>query len=309
MANILIIGGAGFIGSNIVKSLTASHNVFVYDIPNINISRLALFKNSINIFYGRLNQIDYLIKIIDENSIDTVIHLVSGLLPCSLLDHYLEEYTTVILPTIQLLPYLSVRKIKFIFFSSGGTIYGPTQSRQVRESEKSSPICYYGLSKQIIENSVQFEHRYSGLNYLIIRPSNLYGPGQNIHIKQGLISTSIGKILKHEKIVIWGDGNIVRDYVYIDDLSYAFSELIRLEVKNDTFNIGSGKGYSVNEIIKKLRNLFNEDFDVEYTIGRAVDVPLLILDNSKLKKNISFLPIPIEEGITKFINYQKEKNE
>lgn len=307
MSNILIIGGAGFIGSNLVKSLTKVHNVFIYDIPYVNISKLASYKTKISIFYGFLTQSDYLCKILDDNSIDIVIHLVSGLLPCSSIEEYLEEYTSVILPTIRLLPYLSERKIKFIFFSSGGTIYGPKLTMHIKESERPAPICYYGLSKQILEDSVLFENRASRLKYLIIRPSNPYGSGQNIYGKQGLISISIGKILKHEKIVIWGDGQVVRDYIYIDDLSYALTELIRIGAKNEVINIGSGKGYSVNEIIQKLRDLVNEDIKVEYTPGRVVDVPSLVLDNSKLKSIISFSHTPIKVGITKFFKNEKDK--
>jgi UDP-glucose 4-epimerase len=305
MANILIIGGAGFIGSNLAKTLQGSNKVFVFDLPNGDISRLKSFKNTNYILYGKLGDYDYLRKTVEDNSIDIVIHLVSGLLPCSDVDSYIMECKNVIEPTIQLLPYLSERKIKFIFFSSGGTIYGSTLSKHVKETENPSPISYYGLSKQILEDSIQFEHRTSGLNYLIIRPSNPYGPGQNIYGKQGLISTSIGKILNHEKIVIWGDGNVVRDYLYIDDLSYAIAQLIKADAKNEIFNIGSGKGYSVNEIIQELRHSINEDFNVEYADGRAVDVPFLVLDNSKLRKAISFLPVSLKAGISRFINYQK----
>lgn len=307
MANILVIGGAGFIGSNLIKKLIDSHNIFLYDFPNVSISKLETYRNRINIFYGAINQYDNIIKIIHDNSISIVIHLASGLIPSSSIDEYLEEYNRVIIPTIRLLPYLSEQKVKFVFFSSGGTIYGSMHSDHASESERSYPICYYGLTKQILEDSIQYENRTSGLEFLIIRPSNPYGPGQSTCGKQGLIATSIGKILNHEKIVIWGDGSVVRDYIYIDDLSYAISELIRLDVKNEIFNIGSGIGYSVNEIIQELRLLVSTDFNVEYTSGRAVDVPSLILDNSKLKSKIFFSPTSLDEGISKFLNFQKNK--
>jgi len=309
MANILIIGGAGFIGSNLVKSLINCHNVYIYDIPNANTARLESYLDRIFIYHGQLSQYDYLCNILEENSIDIVIHLVSGLLPCSNIDSYLEEYSTVIYPTIKLLPYLSKKKVKFIFFSSGGTIYGLNHSLHIKETEKSSPICYYGLSKQVLEDSVHFEHRFSGLEYLIIRPSNPYGPGQNVYGKQGLIAVSIGKILNHEKITIWGDGSVVRDYIYIDDLSYAMAELIRLNVKNETFNIGSGIGHSVNEIIQEIQSVVDDDFEVEYSSGRNVDLPFLVLNISKLKTAIRLSPISIKKGIKQFKNYQTGNNE
>ena len=308
MANILIIGGGGFIGSNLVKAFNGKHNVLIYDASVRYSYNTKELDNKINIVTGTLNQFDYLVSLVEKNSIDTIIHLASGLLPGSSFEEYTNEYETIIIPTIKLFHYSSKKKIKVIYFSSGGTIYGTTLAFKVNETHKSAPICYYGLSKQILEDALLFQRRASGLEYLIIRPSNLFGPGQNPLGRQGLIATSIWNILHHKKIIIWGDGNIVRDYLYINDLNFAIGELIDRDIRNEIVNIGSGIGYSVNEIIHKLKTLINKDVDIEYTPGRKVDVPSVILDNSKLKALIPFTLTPLETGMSKFLDFILHSN-
>lgn len=308
MSNIFIIGGAGFIGTNLAKRLVLdNHNVFIYDVSVAGFSHLEIEKKEMHFFTGLFSEYDHLCSILIENSIDIVIHLASHLIPSSTGEDYFTELGTTIVPTIRLLPFLAFHKIKFVYFSSGGTIYGSKITKQFREEDALAPINYYGQSKLVLEDSIRFEQRFSGLEYLIIRPSNLYGTGQNIYGKQGLIAVSLGKILNNEKITIWGDGSIIRDYLYIDDLTYAVSALINKNVKNEVINIGSGVGYSVNEVIAELQKQTNCDFEIEYTAGRAVDTPVLVLDISKLKAYIPYNPISLQEGIGKYyITFKKD---
>jgi len=168
-----------------------------------------------------------------------------------------------------------------------------------------APISYYGLSKQIIENSILFDHRSKSLRYLIIRPSNPFGSGQALNANQGLIAVAIGKILANEPIVVWGDGNSIRDYIYIDDLSNAFFQLIDKNVENDTINIGSGFGYSVHDIIARLKNIAGDGIKVKYENSRSVDVNKMILDITKLHSYIDVIHTPLETGMRKFYDQIK----
>ena len=192
--------------------------------------------------------------------------------------------------------------IRFVYFSSGGTIYGNSVNGSHCEMGKKEPISYYGLSKNIVEEMIKFEHKRSKLEYLILRPSNPYGYGQNIYGKQGIIAVSIGKILKKEPLTVWGDGNSIRDYIYIDDLADAVYQLTNNNIANEIINIGSGTGYSVNQIIRILDEISDADIEINYVPSRGVDVDSLILDISKLKKLINFNPIDIETGIALFAN-------
>ncbi len=303
MKNVLVIGGSGFIGSNIVdKLLDNGYRVSILDLPNSDKPRL-----NIKTYYGRLEEIDLIKKIINEDSIDTLVHLASAMIPSSDLDSYCKEFETVIKPTIRLLSFLAISNIKFVYFSSGGAIYGVNKKEVFSESDNTKPISYYGQSKLVLEESIMLEGRKLGLNYLILRPSNPYGIGQNIYGNQGLIAACIGHILSGEKITIWGDGSVIRDYIHINDLSIGVVKLIENGVNNQIYNIGSGIGYSVNEIISMLKKSLGIEFRVEYLDARAVDVPVMVLDVKKVQFIIGDTKVSIEQGIIDFYNYEAMK--
>lgn len=309
MNNVLLIGGAGFIGSNIIRHLL---DAGVFDVSVIEPEFASLHRLSglpVKIHRCEISNIDELKSITIENKIDTIIHLVSTIIPGSNFEDYQREFTNVLYPSVRLMEFCCEKNIKFVYFSSGGTVYGDRKGDIVpfKENDPMAPISFYGWSKQMMENSILFMHRTQNLNYLIIRPSNPYGKGQNLHGKQGLIAVALGKILAGESIEVWGDGSAVRDYIYIDDLGKAVADVLMDEsIVNETINIGSGVGYSVNEIINSLRKVAEEEVKVEYVAARNVDVSSVVLDTTLLRKMIDFNPIDIEEGINKF--YHDIKN-
>ena len=138
------------------------------------------------------------------------------------------------------------------------------------------------------------------LNNLIVRPANPYGHGQNLFGKQGLVAVAIGKILKDEPVEVWGDGSAVRDYIYIDDLAEIFRQLISNDVHNVTLNIGSGRGYSVNDVLAFLKIVSQKDFRIEYKNPRPVDVSNMVLNVSLLIKYVNIEFTPFMDGITAF---------
>ena len=307
MKNILFIGGAGFIGSNLIKAIEHQGNrqygLFVIEPVFSNISRLAL--EDVTIFRGEISNFDFVQSVIEANQIDTVVHLVATIIPGSTFEDYKREFQQVIFPTIELMQYCAQKDIRFVYFSSGGTVYGDRKGTVVpfKESDAMAPISYYGWSKQMMENSILYMHRTQNLQYIIIRPSNPYGKGQNLYGKQGLIAVALGKILAGENIQVWGDGSAVRDYIYIDDLGKAVVSLLSDPANvNITMNIGSGKGYNVNQIIGFLREIVKEEVGVDYVAARQTDVSSVVLDTTLLCCIIDFKPINIREGITKFYN-------
>lgn len=309
MKNILFVGGAGFLGSNIVAHLQEykEYNIFILEPEFATLHRISGL--NVTVYRGELANLDELKTILLENEIDTIIHLVSTLIPGSSFDDYQREFTNVLYPSVRLMEFCCEQNIKFVYFSSGGTIYGDRKGDIVPFSEGSSmaPISFYGWSKQMMENSILFMNRTQNLKYLIIRPSNPYGKGQNLHGKQGLIAVALGKILAGESVQVWGDGSTVRDYIYIDDLGKGVVDILRDDtIVNETINIGSGVGYSINEIIEVLKNTVKEDVAVEHIAARQVDVSSVVLDITKLNSLITFHPRSIEEGIKKF--YKEVQN-
>lgn len=307
MQNILFIGGAGFIGSNIIRAMQSDNSkIFVLEPSFADIHRLDGLK--VIVFRGDLINTDYVSSIVETNKIDTVVHLVSTIIPGSSFDDYKREYQTVIFPSIELMQLCAQKGIRFVYFSSGGTVYGNRLTKEpFVETDPMNPISYYGWSKQMMENSIHYVHRTMGLRYLILRPSNPYGHGQKTHAKQGFIAVAIGKILVGEPIVVWGDGSSVRDYIYIDDLAFCVKSLLESDIQNMTLNIGSGQGLSNNEIIDILKNVVSEEVVVEYVNSRKVDVANMILDITALKKILTLKITSITEGINTF--YREIKNE
>ena len=108
--------------------------------------------------------------------------------------------------------------------------------------------------------------------------------GQNLFGKQGLVAVAIGKIIEKKTIEVWGDGSAIRDYIYIEDLSDAFYQLINKDICNVTINIGSGRGYSVNDVLAFLKIISKVDFKIEYKNARPVDVSNVVLNIDSMKK-------------------------
>ena len=309
MNNILLIGGGGFIGSNIITHLLQKNGIKLYILEPEFASLHRLEGLPITIYRGELSNLDDVKTIILENKVDTIVHLVSTLIPGSSFDDYQREFTNVLYPSVRLMEFCSEMNIKFVYFSSGGTVYGDKKGHVVpfKEEDPMAPISFYGWSKQMMENSILFMNRTQKLKYIIIRPSNPYGKGQNLHGKQGLIAVALGKILSDDPIQVWGDGSAVRDYIYIDDLGKAVADVLtEEEIVNETLNIGSGVGHSVNQIIETLSKVVKENVRVEHVAARQVDVSSVVLDTTKLKCKIKFFPRDLEEGIDMF--YKDVKN-
>jgi len=299
--NILFIGGAGFIGSNLVKRfvLDRKYDVSVLEPSYAIVSRLDDLE--VKIYRDSLDNIGAVTKILKEKKINIVVHLVSTLIPGSGYDDFNNEFKNIIFPSIELMEYCANKNIKFVYFSSGGTIYGNRNTMQpFEETDDIAPISYYGWSKQMMENSLLFKNRTQKLKYLIVRPSNPYGHGQNLHGKQGLVAVAIGKILEGKPVEVWGDGSAIRDYIYINDLSNIFFQLIDNGVCNETVNIGSGRGYSVNDVLAFLKIISKVDFKIEYMNARPMDVSNMVLNTEIMNKFVDVELTPMLGGISAF---------
>mgnify|MGYP003176819975 FL=1 len=301
--NILFIGGAGFIGSSLVKRFLSNekYKVFVIEPEFANVSRLDGL--DVNIFRMALDNVDGVEHILVSNKINVVVHLVSTLIPGSGYDDFNNEFKNMIFPSIKLMEICAKENVKFVYFSSGGTIYGNRSTMQpFVETDEMAPISYYGWSKQMMENSILFKNRTENLRYLIVRPSNPYGHGQNLHGKQGLVAVAIGKILEDKPVEVWGDGSAIRDYIYIDDLAKVFYQLIDKDVCNETVNLGSGRGYSVNDVLAFLKIITKKDFKIVYENARPMDVSNMVLDTEKMQRLAQVELTPMLDGISTFYN-------
>ena len=304
---ILFIGGAGFIGSNLVKRFCKSGSFKVTVIEPETASVMRLDGLQVEIVRASLANVEVVEQIIANKRIDTVVHLVSTLIPGSGYEDFKRELTDMVFPSIRIMEYCARFDIKFVYFSSGGTVYGNRTTMQpFVETDDMAPISYYGWSKQMMENSILFKNRTEKLRYLIVRPSNPYGHGQNLYGRQGLVAVAIGKILNGQPVEVWGDGSAIRDYIYIDDLSEVFFQLIDNNVSNETVNIGSGRGYSVNDVLAFLKIISKVDFKIKYENARPMDVSNMVLDTEKMHKFTNVELTPMLEGVSMFYEESKK---
>lgn len=295
MKKYLVLGGSGFIGRHIVKKLSEKNKVLVADL----FSSEEFTCNS-NITFVKLDFINT--KNFDSylKDIDTVIHLISTIVPEEGTNNINKEIEENIFPTINLLDSMVNMGVSdIIFMSSGGTIYGESNNEKISEDKNKIPICKYAVQKLMIENYLSLYGIYNGINYKVIRAANPYSCEVKKNKMQGLIPILINRIISSQNITIWGNGENIRDYIYIDDLIEAFIAVDKYEGKEKIFNVGTGKGYSINQILRVIKDeLGNYDAKVLYEKERICDVRNNVLDISLIKECTGWHPkISIEDGI------------
>jgi UDP-glucose 4-epimerase len=258
--------------------------------------------DGITFIKGDIMQCELIESIIIEHKIDLVIHLVSNLIPSSSLADFNTELATIVLPTFRLLELLSKHKVEIVYFSSGGTIYG-NSNELIDENKHLNPINYYGYSKLIIENHIRFLHTTQKLSYLILRPSNVYGKYQKIEAQQGFIAVALGKFVSNSSLEIWGNGEVVRDFIDVQDVTDGLRKLIESNVTNTALNMGSGEGKSLNEVLFIIENILQRSITVIYKDKREIDLDRMILNLNKIKNYIDFNPKSLKNGITDFVEF------
>lgn len=191
-----------------------------------------------------------------------------------------------------------------VFLSSAGTAYGKDAVCPIREDTETNSINSYGLHKISIEKLLYlFWYTYQ-LDYRIIRLSNPYGPYQIPNGIQGVVTTFTYKAIKNSPIVIYGDGSIIRDFIYIDDAVDGIFKIVFGSSKHKLYNWGSGYGVSIKEVISKVQHVLSIDLILEYKPSRRIDVPINILDISRYEKEYGKLnAISLEEGIASLIEF------
>jgi UDP-glucose 4-epimerase len=157
----------------------------------------------------------------------------------------------------------------------------------------------------LIENYITFLNRTAMLPYIILRPSNVYGKYQQTDRAQGFISIALRKILQQQPIEIWGDGRAIRDYLSVSDLVECVSQLLESNIINETFNIGTGKGSTLLEIIEIFQDLTGENAEVVFKEKRKVDVDTMTLAIQKIQSAIDYHPLSLSDGIAKLVTSLK----
>jgi UDP-glucose 4-epimerase len=280
MGPCLVLGGAGFIGSHLAEALAQQgRRVRIFDRPHVD--RLPLFPQTrgFEVFTGDFLNPRALAPALQ--GAELVFHLVSTTLPKSSNDHPVYDVESNVLGSLRLLELCREQGVrKLVFVSSGGTVYGVPRGTPIAEDHPTEPISSYGIHKLMVEKYLALAHRLHGLDYRVVRPANLYGPRQRLDTAQGAVAVFLDQALRDEPIQIWGDGSVVRDYVYVTDAVDAMLKAASFEGTQRIFNIGSGRGTSLNELVAEIEKLLGRKVKVHHSGARAVDVPANVLDAS-----------------------------
>lgn len=298
MKKYLVLGGNGFIGKCITKSLALEDEVIVADHNIDHCDEIS------NVTYKKIDfaRCDNFTELLD--GVDTVIHLISTIGPNDRLNNINQEISDNVFPTIKLLNNMvELKTKKIVFVSSGGTVYGEHSNEPILEEEIKRPICNYGILKDLIEKYLQLYHFYYQLDYRVIRLANPYSEVTKHGKSQGIIPIFTDHLLNDEPIYIWGDGNDVRDYIYIDDAISAILKIMQYEGEEKIFNVGTGKGYTVNQVL----SIISENLDISapkvcYQESRKCDVKNNVLSVDKVSSLVGWYPeTSLEDGIQKII--------
>lgn len=307
--NIAILGAAGFIGTNLalelIKDSTNSITLIDKDKSYFCVEELILANNVViqECSFDEEDTYDLLVK-----GQDVVYHLVSTIVPTNSNQHIPRDLKSNVIMTSHLLEACVRQNVKkVVFISSGGTVYGKEKDCPLNEETPTNPITSYGVQKVMIEKLLYLYRYMYSLDYRIIRLANPYGPYQRPNGVLGAASTFTYKALKNEEIYVYGDGSVVRDYIYIDDAIRAIMNIVKGESRHKIFNLGCGYGTSVNQLLDAVKSALNCNLNVVYQEGRKVDVPVNFLDITRYEKEYGKLnPISLEEGIRKTAEFMKK---
>ncbi len=189
-----------------------------------------------------------------------------------------------------------VRKV--VFISSGGTVYGMPQAVPIPESHPTEPRVSYAIAKLAIEKYLALFQSTHGLDHVVLRVANPYGERQRVDAAQGAVAVFLDRALRREPIEIWGDGTVVRDYLHVSDVARAFLRAIDYSGEPRVFNIGSGSGCSLNELLAAIERLLGRTVERRYLPGRGFDVPRNVLDITRARDVLGWAPrVSLEEGL------------
>ena len=289
------MGSEGFVGNNLVQELSSKNDVFCADI----------FDNSNHQHYQQcdVTNFDNVLNVV--NDVDVVIDLVAHSLVSSI-DGPITNAKINIMGLLNILESCRKNDVKKIIFTSASSMIGIPQTSNVSETHPASPQTAYGITKLTSEHYLRLYQEMYGLNYTVFRFFNIYGP----HQKNGLIPTLYYRIKNNEPLTVFGKGDQIRDYVFIQDVIPFFQKACESDITNNTiFNMGTGIGNTILEVIKQLSEITGIDPSIEYKPERPGEIGNFVADTKLLSATFGDVPKTLlHDGLTNTVNWLESLN-
>ena len=300
---ILVTGAAGFIGSHVVDTYIAN-GYEVVALDDLSTGRLSNL-NPAATFYKMDVRSPELAEIFARERPDVVNHHAAQMDVRRSVADPLFDADVNILGSINVIENSQKFGVKrFIYISSGGAVYGEPEYLPCDENHPVKPICQYGASKYTIEHYLYLYHHIYGMNYVILRYANVYGPRQNPHGEAGVVAIFTGQMLANRPILINGDGEQQRDFVFVGDCAHANLLALTTSKVNTVHNIGSGLGSTVNDIYGMLKDIASYEQAPSYGPARLGETRRIYLDTGKAAKQLGWVPsVNLMEGLKTTVAY------
>ncbi|HJN18701.1 MAG TPA: NAD-dependent epimerase/dehydratase family protein [Armatimonadota bacterium] len=306
MSRILVTGGAGFIASHLVDALVGEgHEVAIID--NLSTGKEANVNPAATLNVVDIRDAVATAKAIEDFRPEIIHHLAAqASVVVSTEDPALDAQTNIIGSLNVLVPFRKIGGRRFISTSSGGAVYGDPAELPVKESAPGAPICPYGVSKYAFEVYLRAAHAESGLDFVIMRYSNVYGPRQDPHGEAGVIAIFTSLLMAGKEPHIFGDGEATRDYIHVSDIVAANMAAMDAPAQS-IFNVGTGVATSVNELTAALVKATGYDGEIIHDPARPGEVRHTYLDCTRLRETTGWAPkYEITEGIQNTVDWFRE---
>lgn len=299
MKKILITGGAGFIGSHILEFFKDKGH-FCVVIDDLSTGKIENTTKADLFYKVDIRDFKGLKEVFKIHKFDAIIHQAAQVSVNKSIKDQVEDANINIIGSINLINLCKEFDVNKIIVASTAAVYGNKISLPIKEDDKLMPLCPYGISKLAMENYVKC----SGLNYGILRYSNVYGPRQYLSAESGVISIFCNNVKNSISHTVFGSGEQTRDFIYVEDVAKIVYNYFSSELRNQIINVSSNSSITINQLISCLSNISKKELSVNYKEPRIGEIDHSRLDNSRIKnlKIINCDLINMENGIKKTLN-------
>lgn len=298
MVKSLVVGGNGFLGSHLVDMLVSlGHDVSVFDRFSTGVRNYEA--DGVRQITADFLDRSHLAKAVIGQ--DYVFHFLSVTTPATAESDPTLDIRTNLAQTVDLFEFCADANVRRVYFAStGGAIYGAQANPSSKETDPTAPVSPYGIVKLAIENYLSYFKATRGLEHTIFRISNPYGPRQGTAKTQGLIPVVLNRLARGLPVVQFGDGSMVRDYVFVDDLMQMIRQSIGEDSPHDVYNLGHGEGHSVAEVFESIRRVTGVEFDVQVAPTPSTFLQHSVLDVARFNTDFGTVSYTgLDAGIRK----------